>query len=591
MFIDKTTSSKCNNEKSMITLLFRLWGMLSNQRKFQFWLVLFLMVSAAILEIVSLGSIVPFLGVMINPAEITKYPSAMRIFELLAISSNDSMRIGVSIFFVLISLGAGLIRLLLLWGITRIAYVSGSDLSYEIYIRTLSQPYIIQVNRNSSEVISSLNYKVSYAVNALLQSLTLLSSIILMISISSALFYLNAKIAFIAFATFAVLYFSISKIISGVLKENSAIISQESNKVIKAVQEGFGGIRDVLLNGAQSYYSEVYRNSDRPLNVAIGRNAFLIGSPRYIMEAIGISLIVGLAYYASDQNVGLIAIIPTLGAFALGAQRLLPIMQQTFSAWGSILGGRKPLEEVLDYLALPAPNLISSNEVQKIKFDESIEFRDVTFRYNESTEPTLNKVSFKIAKGERVGIIGATGSGKSTLLDILMGLIDPIHGRVLVDGDLILGDQRVRWQKNLAHVPQNIFLADASIMENIAIGVPFEDIDENRVRLAAQKAGISHFIEALSLGYRHVVGERGARLSGGQRQRLAIARAFYKGAKILILDEATSALDNKTESTIMGEIESFGREMTLIIVAHRLTTLNGCDRILEVVNGKVIEVR
>lgn len=284
---------------------------------------------------------------------------------------------------------------------------------------------------------------------------------------------------------------------------------------------------------------------------------------------------------------GVVAALPILAMLALGAQRLLPIMQQLYGNWSVVMGSKAALAEVLALLDQPLPIQAGLAEPASLSFRESIRFDNVSFQYGSQSSLVLNSVDFTIAKGSRVGIIGSTGSGKSTVLDLLMGLLDPTNGRILVDGKPINAEHRRAWQRTIAHVPQSIFLVDASITENIAFGIPIEFIDIARVHDAAKQAQAVDFIESLPLRYDHIVGERGVRLSGGQRQRIGIARALYKQASVLVFDEATSALDNETEYAVMEAINGLSDDLTLIVIAHRLNTLKNCDVIIKLNAAKV----
>jgi ATP-binding cassette subfamily B protein len=263
-------------------------------------------------------------------------------------------------------------------------------------------------------------------------------------------------------------------------------------------------------------------------------------------------------------------------------------MQQGFVAWATIAGSHAYLSDTVELLEQPLPAESSQPVPQPLLLRESIRFDAVRFRYNADGPWVLDGFDLAIRKGERIGFVGSTGSGKSTTLDLLMGLLMPCEGRLLVDEEPITGPRVRMWQRTLAHVPQSIYLADSTLAENIAFGVPREKIDMQRVRIAARQAQLADFIENRPEGYDAFVGERGVRLSGGQRQRVGIARALYKQARVLILDEATSALDNATERSVMDSIDSFDRDLTVLIIAHRLSTVKRCDRIVELAQGRVI---
>jgi ABC-type multidrug transport system fused ATPase/permease subunit len=358
--------------------------------------------------------------------------------------------------------------------------------------------------------------------------------------------------------------------------------------VNKAVQEGLGGIRDVLLDGTQSIYCDIYRRADYPLRMAMANNIFIAGGPRFFMEAVGMVLIATLAYSLSYQEGGVASALPELGALALGAQRLLPTLQQIYAAWAGIAGSRTSLTEILETLDQPLPPEALQPVPPPLHFQKSVCFEAVGFQYGLDSPWVLKGFNLTIQKGARVGIVGGTGSGKSTMLDLMMGLMEPSEGQIFVDDIPIDGDRRRAWQRTIAHVPQSIYLADTTVAENIAFGVSWHDIDMDRVRQAARQARLADFIESHPEKYHVLVGERGVRLSGGQRQRVGIARALYKQAAVLVFDEATSALDNATEQEVMNAIEGLNRDLTIVMVAHRLTTVKHCDCIFEVCDGRVV---
>ena len=298
-------------------------------------------------------------------------------------------------------------------------------------------------------------------------------------------------------------------------------------------------------------------------------------------------LIAGLAFTLSQQSEGLEKAIPVLGAMALGAQRLLPIVQQGYSSWSLINSSQASLQDALELLDQSLPNYANKPISDPIPFKHTIELKQLSFRYSLNSPYVINQVDLTIRKGTRVGFVGSTGSGKSTLLDIVMGLLEPTSGALEIDGTRItLGNQR-SWQARIAHVPQEIFLFDGTIEENIAFGVPKDQIDLQRVKLAAQQAQIANIIANWPNQYQTSVGERGIRLSGGQRQRIGIARALYKQADVIIFDEATSALDTETEQSVMQSIEGLSKELTLLIIAHRITTLENCTEIVELGKGGI----
>ena len=569
-------------------LLARLWRHLTQRRKRQFILLMGLMLISAFAEVVSLGAVLPFLGILVAPDRVLAHPIVADVALKWSITSADQLVLPLTVAFAAAALTAGAIRMLLLWVNTRLAYACGADLSIEVYRRTLYQPYRVHVARNSSEVISGITNKVSGAVNVLYQLLALTSSTVLMMAIISALIAIDPMVASVSAVGFGASYVLITGMFHRRLHRNSQRIAYEQTQVVKALQEGLGGIRDVLLDGTQPVYCNIYRQADLPLRRAQGNNTFIGQSPRYAMEALGMVLIAALAYVLGRQAGGIATAIPVLGALALGAQRLLPALQQSYSAWAGIAGSHASLADTIALLDQPLPAELLQPAPLPLPFKNTIHFDTVRYRYTSDGPWVLDGLNLTIPKGARVGLVGSTGSGKSTTLDLLMGLLIPTEGAILVDGHPISNNRVSAWQRSIAHVPQIIYLADTTLAENIAFGVPTETIDLDRVRQAARQAQIANFIENSPKGYQAFVGERGIRLSGGQRQRIGIARALYKQASVLVFDEATSALDNATEQSVMDSIEGLSSDLTILLIAHRLSTVRRCDTILELEQGRLV---
>ena len=571
-------------------LLGRLWHHMGSRRQRQFAILIVMTVAVTLVEVVSLGAMLPFLSILIVPEKVFNHPVMAHIAPTWGVFSADQLVLPLTVGFVVIALVAGSLRLLLLWANTKFTFASGSDLSIEVYRKTLYQPYHVHLARNSSEAVSGMINNVNGVVFWVMQPLlTLISSVILMAAITLTLIYIDPRVALTAMSGFAACYVVITMLSRQKLKQNGQRINDEQIQVIKALQEGLGGIRDVLLDGTQPVYCDIYRKADHPLRQASGSNIFISGSPRFAMEALGMALIACMAYALSQRAGGIAPSLPMLGVLALSAQRLLPALQQSYFAWTSIIGSYPALANIMAILDQPLPQETLEPEPLPLPFEKSIRFDKVSFRYSEDGPWVLKDFNLTITKGERVGIVGRTGSGKSTALDILMGLLTPSEGDLLVDGEPCIGNRVRAWQKTIAHVPQSIYLADTTIAENIAFGVAKGKVDMERVIKAAQRAQIAEFIESRPGGYLAYVGERGIRLSGGQRQRIGIARALYKKAKVLVFDEATSALDNETELSVMDAIDSLDRDLTILLISHRITTLNRCDKIVEIEFGRVVK--
>lgn len=574
---------------SLQNLLARLWHHLSHRRQCQFGLLVGLMLISAFAEVISLGSVLPFLGILVAPERVLSHPIVADLPQAWGITTADQLVLPLTFAFAAAALIAGALRILLLWGSNRLAFTSGADLGIEVYRRTLYQPYQVHAARNSSEVISGITNKVNSVVfGVLLPLLTLISSFVLLVAITFALITIDPMVATVAAVGFGASYSLITWMTRRRLQLNSQRIAHEQTQVVKALQEGLGGIRDVLLDGTQPIYCDIYRQADHLLRRAQGNNTFIGSSPRYVMEALGMVLIAALAYALSRQVGGIATALPVLGALALGAQRMLPALQQAYSAWASIASNHASLADAIELLDQPLLAEVLQSAPVPLLVQSDIRFDDVCFRYTSDSPWVLDGLNLSISKGARVGLVGSTGSGKSTMLDLLMGLLVPSKGELLVNGLPISGNRLRAWQQTIAHVPQAIYLADTTLAENIAFGVPRNAIDLDRVRQAARQAQIADFIESSPEGYQAYVGERGIRLSGGQRQRIGIARALYKQASVLVFDEATSALDNATEQSVMDAIEGLSSDLTILLIAHRLTTVRRCDSIVELEHGRVV---
>lgn len=574
--------------ESLTRLGVRLWRHFTPWRRLQCGGLTVLMVLASIAEVLSISAVLPFLGVLMAPERMFRHRLAQPVVEALGITEPGQLLFPLTVMFGVAVMVAGVMRLLLLWASTRLSFAIGADVSISIYRRTLYQPYSVHLSRHSSEVITGIANKANAVIYSTIQpALTLFSSVIMLLLILFALLAIDPVIALAAFGGFGLIYAVILGLTGKRLRIDSEHIAHESTQVIRALQEGLGGIRDVLIDGTQETYCKIYRNADLLLRRAQGNSLIIQLSPRFGIEALGTLLIAALAYKLTQRPGGIASAVPILGALALGAQRLLPILQQAYASWSAIRGGHASLQDTLRLLDQPLPDYADRHPPEPLPFRGKIALNGISLRYAPDSPTVLNNVQLVVEKGARIGFIGTTGSGKSTLLDVVMGLLPPTHGTLEVDAHPVTDGNHRAWQAHIAHVPQAIFLADATIEENIAFGLPREAIDRERVRRAAQQAQIADTIESWRLKYQTMVGERGVRLSGGQRQRIGIARALYKQADVIVLDEATSALDSETERAVIDSIERLGDDLTILVVAHRLTTLRGCTQIVELADGRI----
>ena len=576
-------------EESVILLLKRLWQQINAKRKKQLGLIMVLMLMASVAELVSIGAVIPFLGALANPEVVFQYERLQYFINYFGITDSSQLLLPFTVMFSIAAVLAALTRIILLWSQIRLAAAIGADFSYQIYKHTLFQPYSDHIAQNSSEVIATVSTKTDQVVGqTLLPVLAIFSSFIMLSVILLLLIAIHPTMTISAMAGFAFIYSILVMNTKKKLHLNSHKISQNTSKMVKFLQEGLGGIRDILIDGTQATYSRAFKTVDGARRRGLANNQIMAQSPRYGVEALGIVLIALLALSLSGTETGLTGALPMIGALALGAQRMLPMLQHIYGSLSRIRGSQGILQDSLTLLERPLPKYAEKLTSDTILFQKVIQLNNLWFRYQKNTSWVLSKINLKIPKGSIIGFIGTTGSGKSTLLDIIMALLHPSKGSIEVDGVEINANNYRGWQSHIAHIPQTIYLSDTTIAENIAFGLPKDQIDYKRVVNMAQKAQIDETIQSLDKQYDTLVGERGVRLSGGQRQRVGIARALYKNADVLIFDEATSALDNVTEKAVMDAINEISKEVTILIVAHRLSTLKNCDLVVELESGKII---
>jgi ABC-type multidrug transport system fused ATPase/permease subunit len=575
------------DSNSFYALILRLWVHITLKRKRQLIVLFLLSVLTSFAEVISLGAVLPFLSVLTTPEKVFHYSILKPFILFLHLTEPKQLILPITLAFTIAVILSGMMRLLLLSVQTRLSFSLGGDFSYKIYRNSLFQSYLVHTKQNTSQVITGLTKASGLVSSVILPIFTIFGSGLILIMILGALLAIDSKVSILAFAGFSGFYIAINQIMKGRLKRESIRINNESVHVLKSLQEGLGGIRDVLIDGTQNTFCEIFKNADTPSRKSQANIAIIAGSPRYVIEAIGLVLIAVFAYSLTKDLGNLVNAIPVLGALALGSQRMLPMLQQLYVSITTIRGAEASIRTAIDLLEQSIPKSADTRNVKPIIFNNEFSLNNISFQYDSNLPLILNEFNLTIKKGSRIGLIGSTGSGKSTILDIIMGLLEPNRGHLAVDGIHINQTNNRSWQMHIAHVPQAIFLADTSIYGNIAFGVPENQIDHQRVKDVAKKAQIASTIESWNNDYNTFVGERGIRLSGGQRQRLGIARALYKNADVIVFDEATSALDSQTENDVMNAIEGLSEELTIIMVAHRVSTLKNCTKIIEFEKGEI----
>jgi ATP-binding cassette subfamily B protein len=533
------------------------------------------MLVGALAEMLTIGAVLPFLALAAQIDAVVPAAFADALARL-----GGSPVAGAAMLLIAAAFAAAGIKLLVSWSSQRFVNLVGSDLAAAVFGRRLRLPYLEQVGRNSSSTLDHVE-QVQRVVNyLLLPAMHGLAAAVIALFVAGFLIFIDPIAAGIGAAAAALVYACVTFAIRPLLRRNSAEMAATAAERIRIVQEALSGIRDILLHRSQDAAEARFRPIDRRIRRAQGLNAFLSRFAKYPIEAAGIAALALITLAMSLRPGGLVPAIPTLGALALGAQRLLPLMQQVYFGWSQTVGHFESFRAVIAEAAAPMP--VAPPAAAPLAAFERLEFADVGFAYP-GDRPALKQVSFELLRGEHVGIVGETGSGKSTLVDLVMGLIEPDEGRILLDGQALDSATRAAWQAAIAHVPQDPFLADDSLAGNIAFPLAASEVDPTALAEAVRLAELEPFVGGLPRKLDTKVGERGVRLSGGQRQRIAIARALARRPRVLVLDEATSALDEATEARLLDNLAG----LTLVTVAHRPSSLARCDRILIVRGGLV----
>lgn len=569
------------------TTIFRVWKLIAKDWKIRLLILLVFMFISGLAELITLGSVLPFLTVLVDPSALSEISFVKEILLFFSFEDDDLLLLFSFIFGICVITSSAL-RLVILRINMRWSYLIISELSTEAFNKTLNRPYLDHTKSNSSDLISAVTRKVStLQTSIIMPCINFIQNSILSISILAGLLYILPISNILILSIFILFYALISLIIRKRLRLHSEVVAQKEVLAIKTLQESLAGIRDIILGKYHKKFTDDYFEHRRLLDSTSGKIAFLTASPRYLIEGLGIIVIIFLALNTYQTSEKPELVLPSLGVLALGAQRLLPYLQQLYSSYATIISAEQSVLDGLEILEREFEE--TTDAYEPVNFVKSIELRDCSFNYSNESSPALESVNILIKKGQKVGFIGSTGSGKSTVMDIIMGFLNPSHGSLYVDGKKINEANLVDWQKKIFHVPQQVILSDTSIKKNIAFGVEESDISLQRVKDCCEQAKLSEYIHDLGGNYDSLVGERGVQLSGGQRQRIGIARALYKGGEIIVLDEATNALDNRTESLINEAIDGLSNFVTKIIVAHNHDTVKNCDVIFVLQNGSVVE--
>lgn len=572
----------------MRELIQKLAVLLSPRERWQAVGLFGMMLGGTLLELVGVGAIPAFVALLSDPAGIDRLPEAARVLEVLGATTPERLVLtGALALFGLFAVKNAYLAVQS-WATARYAFGRQIAIARRLLWRYLSSPYTFHLQRNSAELLRNSNQEALEVANSGLMPLLVLAKETLTVgAILLLLLYVEPVTSLTAF----VILGGTAGLFLRLMRRRTLRFGQQAHdsrmEMIQAVNEGLGGIKVTRVLGRESDFFDAFaRASDR--YAASGRVRQVLSEiPRLFLETAGIAGLLGVAALLTWQGRPAVSLIPTMTLLAVAVVRMIPSFNQITAALNGIRYGRFAIDAV--YQDLVAAETALSSETGQT-FREAIRLDGVSFRYPGAAAESLRGVSLEIQRGEAVGFVGPTGSGKTTLVDIVLGLLTPTEGRLTVDGEDIAGNER-SWQRQIGYVPQDIFLTDDTIRRNVAFGIAPDAVDDAAVWRAVEAAQATEFVTRLPDGLDSLVGERGVRLSGGQRQRLGVARALYHDPEVLVLDEATSALDNETERAVMDAVDGLKGTRTILMIAHRLTTVQGCDRIVTLRDGRCEVVR
>ncbi|WP_122665818.1 ABC transporter ATP-binding protein [Pseudomonas viridiflava] len=580
----------------MFKLIKELISLLTPQQRRRLLRLQFLVVIMSFAEIAGIASIAPFMAIVSDMSRLEGTGKLAQIYAASGFSTPADFLFWLGLAVLLVLVCGGVFSMLTTWRLLVYGQAVGEQISSRLFRYYLGQPWLFHATNSSSLLNKQITQEASRVTLGIIQPLMQLNAKMVLASLMSlAIFVYNPIIAIAGLLIFGLAYAALYRFVRLRLVRNGKEISVVQSERFKLIGEGFGGIKDVLLLGRQALYQDRFEKANRRYTRSMAGNQAMSQVPRYAMELVAFGSVIMLVLYLLKVNAGNFAdVVPVLAVYALAGMKLLPAFQQMYSSLSQIKGSmasfesiKKPLRESYAQAAAAESGQVTEVHSSRLILKDGIRIQDVTFSYPEKSSPALNQLRMEIPARKVIGLVGSSGSGKSTAIDLILGLIAPDQGALVVDG-IEIGSANLRtWQNSVGFVPQSIFLTDSSIRENIAFGLAPEQIDESKVQRAVSLAHLEELIASLPEGLSTCVGERGVQLSGGQRQRIGIARALYEDADILVLDEATSALDGITEKLIMDAIHDFSGQKTIIMIAHRLTTVRQCDVIYFMSEGKV----
>ena len=566
----------------------KIWSLLTPTERRSAVTLLGLMFIGMVLEALGAGLVVPALALLTQQDFAVRYPALQPVFQMLGNPSRQTLVIGGMMTLAGVYLVKMVFLAFLAWQQTRFAFGVQAQLSQRLFTLYLRQPYTFHLQRNSAQLIRNAINEVSlFTFKAILPGMLLLTESLVLLGLCSLLLVIEPLGAVIVASVMGSAAWGFHRFTRArIARWGEARLHHEGLR-IQHLQEGLSGAKDVKLLGRETEFLDQYHVHNVESARVGGHMYTLQQLPRLWLELLAVSGLAILVISMLAQNRAIETVLPALGLFAAVAFRLMPSVNRVLGAVQTLRYGMPVIDTLSEEFKFAVPEAAVTHS-SVMPFRESLELNHITYAYPGVAEPVLKDISLAIQRGESVGFIGASGAGKSTLVDILLGLLKPDRGEVLLDGADIQQDLR-KWQDQIGYVPQSIFLTDDTLRRNVAFGLPDGQINNAAVQRALQAAQLEGFVGSLPEGLETPVGERGVRLSGGQRQRIGIARALYHDPAVLVLDEATSALDTVTEEGVMQAVTALQGTKTIIIVAHRLSTVEHCNRLFRLDEGRLVE--
>ena len=577
----------------MFKLIKNLFNLLSTNQRKRFYILQFLVIVMSVFEILGVASIIPFMALVGDISQLEQNTFFAEIYMQSGIASESQFVFYIGLCVLGLLFISMIISIFTTWGLSMFANKIGTEIADRLYTYYLQKEWLFHASGSSAQLTKKIATETMRVTGAVLVPLMQMNSkVVLSLLMSLSIFFYDPKVALIGLSIFAISYFFLFKGVRNRLNKNGIAISEVNEERFRLMNEGFGGIKDLLLMGRDSDFINRFNRSGKTLAYSQGTNAALAQAPRYFVELLAFgSMIVLILYLIASHNGNLGMILPILSVYAIGIIKLLPAFQQIYSSIAIIKANIPAFESIQQDLhdSLHKESKSQQFEQNHLNPKHSISLENITFTYPNKEEPALNKLDMLIPPNSVIGIVGPSGSGKSTLIDVLLCLIEPDNGHLKIDGEIINHQNRRSWQNVIGFVAQTIFLSEGTIAENVAFGIPKNQINLNQVTKVLKLAHLSDLISTLDQGIHTKVGERGVQLSGGQRQRIGIARALYNNAEVLVFDEATSSLDGITEKMIMEAIHDFSGKKSIILIAHRLKTVKKCDKIFFIDKGRVAD--